>query len=254
MTNYTVGDLASMSGITVRTLHHYDTIGLLTPSGRTSSGYRLYDEDAINRLRLILTYRELGLNLEETAAAIDDSPDEVLHAARRRVFCQLARLEKIASSLTRSLSSTQQGDAMTPEDKLKVFGDFDPTEHADEVALRWGDTDSYEDSMRRTNTYDAEDWERIQAESRDIAGRFVELMEAGVAADGPGTRALVEEHRAHISRWYYECSPEIHAGLGAMYSTDTRFSENIDRAGQGLAAYLSEAIAAAYDGASEDRS
>jgi len=254
MTTYTVGELASMAGITVRTLHHYDQIGLLTPSGRTAGGYRVYDEEAIERLRTILTYRELGLSLEETAEAIDHDADAALRTARDRVFDQIDRLEKIAASLTLSLADTTQGDIMTPEEKLAVFGDFDPDAHTDEVLERWGDSGTYRESIRRTATYDADTWVRIRAENDAISRRFVALMDAGVLPDAAEARVLVDEHRAHISRWYYECTPQIHAGLGVMYATDPRFAKNIDKAGDGLSAYLSDAIAAAYDSLSEERS
>lgn len=245
MTSYTVGDLASMAGITVRTLHHYDEIGLLTASARTSSGYRLYDSSDVERLRTILTYRELGLSLTETARALDDDPDEALRTARDRVLLQIERLEHIARSLTTSLAdnNTFGGHTMTAEDKLDVFGEFDPDTHSAEVEQRWGETDAYRESARRTNTYSAADWQRITAESDDIYGRLGELKDAGLAASSPEAQALVEEHRAHISRWYYECTPEIHAGLGQMYANDPRFTATIDASNEGLAAYLSEAIA-----------
>ncbi len=254
MNTYTVGDLATMAGITVRTLHHYDEIGLLVPSGRSTSGYRIYDNDAVERLRAILTYRQLGLSLEETSDAIDNDTQETLRHARDRVHRQIAHLEKIAASLTRSISSTTQGDALTPEEKLAVFGDFDPDEYVDDAEQRWGDTDAFDESTRRTGTYDAQDWKHIRAENDDISRQFVSLMAAGIDPDSPEAASLVEQHRAHISRWYYECAPEIHAGLGRLYVADTRFTDNIDKAGNGLAAYMSAAITAVYDTASDDRS
>jgi MerR family transcriptional regulator, thiopeptide resistance regulator len=115
-----------MAGITVRTLHHYDEIGLLEPSARTPGGYRLYDEAAVERLRTILTYRELGLSLEETTGAIDGDAKGALRLARDRVFRQIAHLEQIAASLSRSLNENlKSGESMTTNDKLSVFGNFD---------------------------------------------------------------------------------------------------------------------------------
>ncbi len=254
MSTYTVGELASMAGVTVRTLHHYDEVGLLVPSDRTPSGYRIYDEEAVERLRAILTYRELGLSLDETTRAIDHDTDEALRSARDRVYTQIARLERIATSITRSLTSVSQGDTMTPEEKLAVFGDFDPDEHTEEAQRQWGAGGAFEESIRRTATYGLQDWERIQAENDSIARRFVALMAEGIEAGSPEAAALVDEHRAHISRWYYECTPEIHTGLGQMYVEDSRFTDTIDTAGEGLAQYLATAIAARYSSASDDRS
>jgi len=247
MGTYTVGELASMAGITVRTLHHYDEIGLLEPSSRTPGGYRLYDEAGVDRLRTILTYRELGLRLQETVDALDGDVDSVLRLARDRVFGQIARLEHIAASLSRSLTNdNSNGEPMTTNDKLNVFEGFEPSKFAEEAESRWGDTSTYQESIRRTRSYKEEDWETIRAEIEGIYGGLVALMDDGVSTDAPRTRSLVDDHRAHISRWYYDCSPEIHRGLGQMYAADPRFKKNIDASGEGLADYLSEAIAAAY--------
>jgi MerR family transcriptional regulator, thiopeptide resistance regulator len=246
MPTYTVGELASMAGITVRTLHHYDEIGLLESSPRSPGGYRIYDEARVERLRAILTYRDLGLSLEETATAIDGDADSVLRLARDRVFSQIARLDKIAASLSRSLAENNNGEPMTNNDKLRVFEGFEPSEYVQEAESRWGDTSTYHESIRRTNSYDEEDWATIRAEIETIYGGFVALMKDRVPPGAPQTRSLVDEHRDHISRWYYDCSPEIHQGLGQLYAADPRFKKNIDSSGEGLAAYLSVAIAAAY--------
>jgi hypothetical protein len=135
---------------------------------------------------------------------------------------------------------------MTNEKMLEVFGDFDPSEHEAEAKERWGHSDAYRESARRTASYTKDDWAAIGREVDDIHAGLVELMAAGTPADGAAAAGLVDRHRAHISRWFYDCTPEIHAGLGQMYSSDPRFGENIDTAGRGLAAYLSEAIAARY--------
>jgi len=248
MATYTVGELASMAGITVRTLHHYDEVGLLNPTSRTPAGYRLYDEAGVERLRSILTYRELGLSLAETADAIDGDTNDALRLARDRVFDQISRLELIAASLSRSLTeSNDEGATMTTNDKLGVFEDFEPSQFSQEVESRWGDSSAYRESARRTTNYNEEDWATIRAELEEIYDGFAALMDEDISNDSPQARSLVAEHRAHISRWYYECSPEIHRGLGQMYAQDPRFKENINASGTGLAEYLSATIAAAYD-------
>ena len=135
---------------------------------------------------------------------------------------------------------------MTPEESLEVFGDFDPAQYEDEVKERWGDTDAYRESARRTKGYTKQDWQRIGVGSNEINQAFIVLMEADVPADGPEAKAVAERHRGHISKWFYPCSPEIHAGLGQMYVADPRFTKNIDKARPGLAKYMSEAIAALW--------
>lgn len=244
----TVGELSDISGVTVRTLHHYDEVGLLVPSARTAAGYRIYDDGDIDRLRAILTYRELGLGLEEIAAAIDSPQNsvDVLRQARRRIGERMSKLRVIADSLDNAIAREGKEPAMTPEEKLSVFGDFDPEDHAEEARARWGDTAEYAQSTQRTANYTRKDWENIQAEVGEIYAAFVALERQGVDPAAPEVAALVARHRAHISQWYYECTPEIHAGLGQMYATDPRFAENIDKVGPGLASYMSSAIEAAY--------
>lgn len=246
-TRLTVGELARLAGVTVRTLHHYDDIGLLPVSGRTPSGYRTYDDADVDRLRAIITYRELGLGLDEIARAVgSDGALETLRTAKDRVDTRIARLRAISEALDLAITNETKGTRMTPEDKLSVFGDFDPADHEDEVEERWGGTDAYEQSRRRTDTYTKVDWEAIQTEAGEIYARFASLMDAGIQPDSDAARAVVDAHRRHITERFYDCNPEIHARLGQMYFADRRFTENIDEAGEGLAAYMSEAISAAY--------
>lgn len=248
MKTRTVGDVARMAGITVRTLHHYDEIGLLRPSERRPNGYRAYTDADIGRLQQILTYRELDLGLDEIERLLDEpaSTIEALRNARERIDQRLLRLHRIAAGLDAAIDAESRGTTMTPEEKLRVFGDFDPDEYAEEVEERWGGTDAYAESVRRANSYTAEDWKRHQAEADAINQGLLALMAEGVAPDSDRAVALVDEHRDLITRWFYDCTPEIHAGLGAMYVADERFRANIDKAGEGLARYLSDAIAARY--------
>lgn len=133
---------------------------------------------------------------------------------------------------------------MTNEEMLEVFGGFDPSRYEEEAKQRWGDTEAYRESSRRTARYGRADWERIKQEGAEINDAFLALMQAGIPATSPEAGRVAERHRAYISKWFYRCTPEIHAGLGQMYVADPRFTESIDRAGPGLAAYMSEAIAA----------
>jgi hypothetical protein len=133
---------------------------------------------------------------------------------------------------------------MTEEEMVDVFGGFDPSEHQAEAEQRWGHSKAYKESVRRTASYGKEDWTQMRQEADELNAAFVRLMADGTPPDSKAAAALVDRHRAHISKWFYDCTPEIHRGLGEMYSADPRFKETIDKAGEGLAAYLSEAIAA----------
>lgn len=244
----TIGEVARFAGITVRTLHHYDDIGLLKPSERRANGYRGYSADDISRLLQILAYREFDLGLDEIGQLLDErsSTVETLRHARRRVDVQLGRLERIAATLDAAIESERKGTIMTPEEKLRAFGDFDPEVHADEVKERWGNTDAYVESARRTGSYTPDDWQQLSSEADDVNAALLGLIDAGIPAHSAHAAALVDAHRAHITKWFYACSPEIHAGLGQMYVADERFRTAIDKAGEGLAEYLSAAIAARY--------
>lgn len=133
---------------------------------------------------------------------------------------------------------------MTDEEQREVFGDFDPSRYEQEVRERWGDTEAYRESARRTARRTKADWQQIGREGAEINEAFLALMAAGIPATDPAAGEVAERHRAYISKWFYECSTQIHAGLGAMYMADPRFTESIDRAGPGLARYVSEAFAA----------
>lgn len=248
MVTYTIGEVAGMAGVSVRTLHHYDAIGLLSPRQRSAGGYRLYGEAEIDRLRDILTYRELGLGLEEIGDAIAsvDGSVATLRTARSRMTERIARLEEIAASIDRALAAHEEGITMSADEKLSVFGDFDPREHSAEAEERWGSSPAYRESARRTASYTDGDWAAIMAEADEIYTRAATLSSEGAAATDPEATDLVEAHRDHISQRFYDCTPEIHRGLGEMYVTDVRFAENIDKAGPGAAAFLAEAIAAYY--------
>ena len=243
----TVGALARMAGVTVRTLHHYDEIGLVVPSGRTAAGYRTYERAEVERLQEVLFFRELGFALDEIKQIVSRPSYTRTTALERQRELLEARVEQLLAmvdAVDRAVRAERTGTTMTNEEMLEVFGDFDPAEYEEEAKERWGDSDAYQQSVARTARYTKQDWEIIKAENEAIYERFLDLMAAGEAAGGGAAMDVAEEHRAHITKWYYDCSKTIHAGLGQMYVTDARFKENIDKAGEGLAEYMAAAIAA----------
>jgi MerR family transcriptional regulator, thiopeptide resistance regulator len=242
-----VGAIARLSGVTVRTLHHYDAIGLVVPEARTAAGYRRYGRAEVERLQEVLFFRELGFSLEQIKEIVE-RPNYHRAAALERHRALLARkaghLQAMLDAVDAAIEAEKRGTKMTSEEMLEVFGDFDPSQYAEEVEQRWGGTEAYRESARRTAAYRKADWEQIRRDGEEINAAFLALMAAGVPADSPQARAVAERHRAHISKWFYDCSVEIHRGLGQMYVADPRFTRNIDKAGPGLAQYMSAAIAA----------
>src|SRR3954466_12165327 len=227
---FTVGEVARIAGVTVRTLHHYDAIGLLSPGGRSASGYRLYDEADLDRLHAVLAYRELGFGLEEIASLLAGEADPVGHLRRQHelVRTRIDQLTRLLGALERTMEAQMSGLNLTPEERFEVFGDHDPEEHADEARDRWGDTDAYRQSQQRTARYTKDDWLQIKAEADGVTQRFPELFAAGAPADGPDAAAAVRAHREHITRWFYDLPPEGQRGLAAMYVEDDRFRRNYD--------------------------
>ncbi len=180
--SYSVGQVAGFAGVTVRTLHHYDAIGLLVPSARSRAGHRRYSDADLDRLQQILFYRELGFPLEEVAALLDDpAADPRAHLRRQHdlLTARIERLQKMAAAVEQAMEARTMGINLTPEEKFEVFGDFDPDQYQEEVQERWGDTDAYRQSQQKTASYTKEDWQRIQRESDELTRRFVALMDAG---------------------------------------------------------------------------
>ena len=243
----TVGSVARLAGVTVRTLHHYDEIGLLRPSGRTSAGYRRYGEADLERLQRILFYRELEFGLEQIKDAMaDGGRDTLVHLRRQHSLLaqRIERLKRLSAAIATAMEAHQMGISLTPEERFEVFGDFDPDAHAAEAEERWGDTDAYRESARRTSSYSKADWARMKDEGAVVHGKLVAAMEAGLPADSPEAMDAAEAHRAQISQWFYPCSLEIHTGLAEMYVSDPRFTATYERVAPGLAVYLHDAILA----------
>jgi DNA-binding transcriptional MerR regulator len=242
---YSVGRVAALSGVTVRTLHHYDQIGILSPGRQALNGYRRYEDGDLDKLRQIMFYRELGFPLEEVAAILNDAPaDQSVHLRRqhRLLRDRIARLERIVVVVEKELEARHMGISLTPEERFEIFGDFAPEDYAQEAEQRWGETDAYRQSQRRVATYTKQDWQRLKAQGADIDRRLAAALEGGVAADCEEAMALAEEHRMHITRWFYDCGYDIHRGLGDMYVGDPRFTARYEEIAPGLTQFLRAAI------------
>lgn len=245
--SYSVGKVAGVAGVTVRTLHHYDEIGLLVPSERSHAGHRLYGDADLDRLQQILFYRELGFPLEEVAALLDDpdvDPREHLRRQHELLRSRIEKLQKMAAAVEHAMEARKMGINLTPEEKFEVFGDNDPDQYAEETQQRWGDTDAYRESQRRTASYTKEDWLRIKEEGEEWSRRFTEQMDSGEGPESEAAMDLAEEHRQQISRNFYECPYEMHTCLGEMYVADERFTAYYEAIKPGMAEYLRDAILA----------
>jgi MerR family transcriptional regulator, thiopeptide resistance regulator len=244
---YTVGRVAALSGVTIRTLHHYDEVGLLSPVGRSAAGYRIYEDRDLERLQRILFYRELGFTLDEISTIVDDPRTDALgHLRRQRGLLneRIERLSAMVDAIDYELEARTMDIPLTPEERLEVFGEFRPEDYAEEAEQRWGETAAYKESQRRVASYTKEDWQALKAEEKEIRARLAAALESGLAPDSEEAMAAAEAHRQHISRWFYECSYEMHRGLTEMYVSDERFRSNYDSQTPGLADFIREAALA----------
>ncbi|KKD05821.1 MerR family transcriptional regulator [Streptomyces sp. WM6386] len=243
--SYSVGQVAGFAGVTVRTLHHYDDIGLLAPSERSRAGHRRYSDADLDRLQQILFYRELGFPLDEVAALLDDpAADPRAHLRRQHelLTARIEKLRKMAAAVEQAMEARKMGINLTPEERFEVFGDKDPEQHAEEAEERWGGTEAYAESQRRAAGYTKDDWKRMQAEVADWSERYSGLMAAGDPPVSEAAMDMAEEHRQHICGWFYECPYDIHRSLGEMYVSDERFKAFYDSMRPGLAEHLRAAI------------
>src|SRR5918912_851372 len=242
--NYSVGQVAGLAGVTIRTLHHYDEVGLLPPSGLSSAGYRSYEESDLGRLQQILFYRELGFTLEEIATIVNDPrTDAVEHLRRQRglLIARIERLSAMVAAIDHEMEAKMRGIRLTPEERFEVFGNFKPEDYAEEAQQRWGDAEAYRQSQRRVVTYNREDWLKIKAEEEEVRASLAAAFAAGSGPDSEEAMAAAEAHRQHISRWFYERSYDVHRSLADMYVNDERFRSNYDALAPDLAQFIRDA-------------
>jgi DNA-binding transcriptional MerR regulator len=234
----TVAQVAALTGVSVRTLHHYDAIGLVVPAARSDAGYRLYGATQLERLRAVLVWRRLGIPLREVERLLDERGGAADRAAVLRRQLDLVRerrreLDGLATALEQALETIgddEEANVATDEEIIGALDGFDPSEHEQEVQERWGDTEAYRQSARRTKAYGAEDWRRIKAEGAAVHERLEAAFDAGLDPTGDEAVELAEAWRAHVTRWFYDMPPAMLAGLGDVYVADPRFRASYDGA------------------------
>jgi DNA-binding transcriptional MerR regulator len=243
---WSIAEVARMSGVTSRTLRHYDGIGLLAPAYVGTNGYRYYEVEQLLRLQQILLLRELGLGLSEIADAIGSQPGtvEALRRHHARLLAERDRLGVLARTVARTIAELEGGDPVTqpkinrPEN---LFEGFDPSAYEDEARERW--PEQYEQSRRAAGAITPEQMEAIQKDLTAYMIRLAELMVAGKPAGDAEVLDEVGWHYRWVSR-FWTPGAEAYRNLGCMYVDDERFRANYERIAEGLAAYQREAMAA----------
>ncbi len=247
--SYSVGRVAEMTGVTVRTLHHYGQIGLMQPVDRTGAGYRRYSDEDLERLQHILFYRELGFSLDDIATILSDpAADTAAHLRRQRELLnnRIAQLRSMVASVEKEMEAITMGIKLTPQERFEIFGPNYSEDYETEAKERWGDTEAWAQSTARTATFSKEQWVQIKRNDGELNRRLAAAMTDGDAPDSPRALALAEEHRRSIEV-FYDCPYLMHRGLGDMYVADERFAKTYNDVAPGLAQWLRDAIHANAD-------
>lgn len=245
---YTIGEVARLAHVTPRLLRHYDDIGLLVPSGRSEAGYRLYRRADLERLQQILFYRVLQFPLEVIQKLMDD-PDcdreATLMHQRSLLEAKAAELRSLTTLIDRALVDIHlpEDKQMSTKEMFEAFPELNEA-HLEEAERRWGDTDAWQQSARRSARYRKEDWSRLKQEMEAVNERLEAVFNAGLAPDSTDAIEAVEAWRQLIHRWHYDCSRQFHVDLTAMTSSDPRFVANIDKKSPGLSVFIHEAARA----------
>ncbi len=239
-----IKEFADFTGVSVRTLHYYDEIGLLKPAiVDEQSGYRFYDAHSLERMQEILFYRELDFSLKSICAILS-SPDydkeNAIAEQKRLLLLKKKRLEKIIAAL----DNHQKGEQL-----MKAFDntEFEATrqKYEEEAMKKWGATAAYAEYTDKAKGYSKEHYQSMADGLDQIMKEFSLCMisDAGASSDSAEAQSLVKKLQDYITVNFYTCTNEILSGLGQMYVADERFRKNIDKHGEGTAEFVSSAIA-----------
>ena len=233
-----IKEFADFTGVSVRTLHYYDEIGLLTPAFvDQSTGYRFYDKNSLIRMQEILFYRELDFSLKsigEILSSPNYDKNKALKEQKQLLILKKERLERLISAID---------SAVKGENVMKAFDNSEFEKHKAEAKEKWGSTDAYKEHTQRTKNYSKQKWNDLAAGMDNIMAEFALCMRKDETPDSEEVQNLVKMLQSHITENYYHCTKEILAGLGQMYVADERFKNNIDQHADGTAAFICEAIA-----------
>ena len=235
-----ISEVAKLSGVTVRTLHYYDEIGLLKPNKITEAGYRVYSNEDLETLQQILFFRELDFQLNEIKEIMMNPNYDKNKALNKHKELLIEKRERL-DGLINLIDKTIKGDnnmSFKEFDNSKI--EENKNKYAEEVKNRWGNTDAYKEYEKKTKSYDKNTWNTINEDMAKILKEFADNRNEDPNSDI--AQELVEKWRMYITSNFYNCTKEILSGLGLMYTSDERFKKNIDQYGEGTAEFMAKAI------------
>ncbi len=232
-----IKEFAEFTGVSVRTLHYYDEIGLLKPAFiDEQNGYRFFDEHSLLRMQEILFYRELDFSLKSIGEILS-SPDydktKALKEQKHLLTLKKERLEKLILAID---------GAVKGENIMKAFDNSEFEKYKAEAKEKWGKTNAYREHEEKTKTYSKQKWNDLADGMDNIMAEFAAYKRDGETPDSAVVQNLVKMLQNHITENYYLCTNEILAGLGQMYVLDERFKDNIDKHADGTAEFICDAI------------
>lgn len=239
-----VGEVAGRLGVTVRTLHHWDEIGLARPAARSAAGYRLYTGDDLERLRRILVYRELGLDLDAVRAVLDEPGGDVaeqLRVQRAQLGQRIAQLRDLDDDLGRMIEAQERGILLSDEEQRSTFGPDWNTQWPSEAREAYGGSPQWQQYAERSASRSVEDWAVITRTVEAFEAELADAVDRGAVPGDAVAQALVERHREVFSA-YFPVTRRMQVHLGRMYAADERFAAHYDAVRPGLAVWLRDAI------------
>ncbi len=232
-----IKEFSSLTGVSVRTLHYYDEIGLLKPCEVDKfTSYRYYDENSLLRMQEILFYRELDFSLksiDEILSSPNYDKEKALSEQKKLLMLKKDRLER----LIEAIDSAKKG--------LDIMSSFDNSEfekYKDEVKEKWGSTSAYKEYSEKSKDYSGDKLSALGDGMDSIIGEFSQCMNGGNAPSSGEAKSMCRKLQNYITENFYTCTKEILSQLGQMYVSDERFKNNIDKHAQGTAEFISEAI------------
>lgn len=242
---WSIVEVARMSGVTSRTLRHYDEIGLLAPAGVAGNGYRYYEQDQLLRLQQILLLRELDLGLSEIATIVNQQRDQgsALRGHYQRLLRERDRLDVVARTVARTIDELEHPKGAPEMRKINrpenLFEGFDPSPYDAEARERW--PQQWEQSKQFTDTLSSEDTERMQREHTAAMIRMAEFLTAGKHVGDAEVQGEVDAAYQGI-RQLWTPNAAAFKNLGQMYVEDPRFTATYDQITPGLAEYYRDAM------------
>lgn len=234
----TVKEVSLLTGVSVRTLHYYDKIGLLCPAKKEASGYRLYNDEDLERLQQILFFRELEFPLKEIKAILDSREFDKDKALKQQITLLKLKKERLEHLIDLASEITRIG---VKKLDFKAFDTKQIDEYAKEAKETWGKTTAYKEFEEKSKNRTMEEQQKINVEFMQVFSEFGQMIELDPKEDKVQTQ--VKKLKDYITDHFYTCTDEILKGLGQMYSADERMKESIDKAGgEGTAEYVKKAI------------